>query len=300
MSSILLLIVCLAAGVLVARLARPPAVLAASLNWWVLNVALSALVLHQIPQLRFDAHLWFPIASMWFVFFGAWTLFALAGRALRWSRARIGALTLVAGLGNTAFVGFPLIDALRGQEGLRLALVADQAGTFIMLAVGGTLVAAIYSGGHVSTGTIARKLFWFPPFVSLMLGFVVGAVGGWPGALDTVLERIGGTLVPIALFSVGLQLRLVFGRGRLAPIALGLGWKLAAAPAIVALAGVALGVAGMVHTISVLQAAMAPMISAAILAGQNDLEPDLANTVLGAGILLSFVTVPLIDQWLRL
>ena len=69
---------------------------------------------------------------------------------------------------------------------------------------------------------------------------------------------------------------------------------------IVVLIGMALGVGGMVFTIAVLQAAMAPMISAGILAAQNDLEPELANTVLGAGILLSFLTVPLVDQWLRL
>ena len=43
---------------------------------------------------------------------------------------------------------------------------------------------------------------------------------------------------------------------------------------------------------------MAPMISAAILAEQNDLEPQLANTVLGIGIVLSLVTVPLADSLL--
>ena len=53
-----------------------------------------------------------------------------------------------------------------------------------------------------------------------------------------------------------------------------------------------------VHTIAVLQAAMAPMISAAILADQYGLEPDLANAVLGGGVVLSLLTVPLINQWL--
>ena len=57
--------------------------------------------------------------------------------------------------------------------------------------------------------------------------------------------------------------------------------------------GVAAGVGGLVLTVGVLQAAMAPMISAAILADEHDLEPQLANTVLGAGIVLSLVTVPL-------
>jgi predicted permease len=51
-------------------------------------------------------------------------------------------------------------------------------------------------------------------------------------------------------------------------------------------------------TIAVLEAAMAPMISAAILAEQHNLEPQLANAVLGIGIVLSLVTVPLADHLL--
>ena len=42
---------------------------------------------------------------------------------------------------------------------------------------------------------------------------------------------------------------------------------------------------------------MAPMISATILADEYGLGPELANTVLGAGIVLSLVTVPL-GNWL--
>jgi malate permease and related proteins len=299
MSSLLLLLVCLLAGVLVARLAKPPPNLAQNLNWWVLNVAFSALVLHLIPQLQFHWHLWFLVASMWLVFLGGWLFFVLVGRALHWSRERVGALTLVCGLGNTSFVGFPLIEALRGQEGLQLALVADQAGTFMAFAVGGTVVAALYSGGRVDATTIARKVFFFPPFVSLILGSVVGMAGGWPLALDVVFARIGATLVPIALFSVGLQLRLNFGRGQLRAIVFGLGWKLVLAPLAVFAIGVTFGATGTVLAIGVLQSAMAPMISAAILADQNGLEPRLANTVLGAGILISFLTVPLADHLLR-
>jgi len=50
---------------------------------------------------------------------------------------------------------------------------------------------------------------------------------------------------------------------------------------------------GLVLTVGVLQAAMAPMISAAILADEYQLDPPLANTLLGAGIVLSLLTVPL-------
>lgn len=298
MSALLLLVFCLVLGVLVARIVRPPATLSQGLNWWVINIAFSALVVHLIPTLRFDWQYWFLVAALWLVFLGAWAVFAMLGRTLHWSRARIGALTLGCGLGNTAFIGFPMIEALHGREGAQLAVVADQLGTFIALAVGGTIVAAVYSGKNASVADVTRKVLLFPPFVALIIGIVAGLLGGWPQPLDAVFERLGATLAPLALFSVGLQFRLQFQRGQATALLLALGWKLALAPLLVWLGGLAIGVSGAILTIAVLQSAMAPMISAAILAEQHDLEPQLVNTVLGIGIVLSLVTVPLADYLL--
>jgi predicted permease len=39
----------------------------------------------------------------------------------------IGCLILTAGLGNTSF-GFPIIEALYGEEGLKTAILVDQPG----------------------------------------------------------------------------------------------------------------------------------------------------------------------------
>lgn len=298
MQSFFLLGACLLLGFLVARLASPPPTLAQGLNWWVINIAFSGLVLHLVPTIDFDWNLWFLVAAMWFVFLGAWGFFTLLGRALHWSRARIGALTLVCGLGNTSFIGFPMVEALRGQEGLKLALLGDQAGCFVALSVGGTIVAALYRGRSVAPITIVKRVLFFPPFASLLIGATVAALGGWPESFDSVFARLGSTLVPLALFSVGLQFQLHLGRGQLTPICLALGWKLLLAPLIVWAAGVALGIDAAVLTIAVLQSAMAPMISATILATQNELEPPLANTVLGIGILLAFITVPIANSWL--
>jgi predicted permease len=63
-------------------------------------------------------------------------------------------------------------------------------------------------------------------------------------------------------------------------------------------AGVAAAVSTPVLTIAVLESAMAPMVSASILAEQHKLEPRLANAVLGIGILLSFLTVPIANALL--
>jgi len=292
-TAILLLLVCLALGALIARYAHPPMGLAQGLNWWVINIALPALVLDLIPRVRFDPQLWFLVASQWLVFIGAALLFHFVGKARGWSRARTGCMVLMSALGNTSFVGYPLLEALRGREGLALGVVADQVGCFVALAVGGVIVAAFYSGKTPKPREIARRVLLFPAFLALAAGIVIGALGGWPQPVEDILQRVGGTLVPLALFSVGLRLRLQLGDGQLGLVSASLGWKLIAAPLLMLGVGMLTGVGGLVLTIAVLQAAMAPMISAAILCDQHHLDPSLANTILGAGILLSLVTVPL-------
>jgi predicted permease len=298
MSALLLLFVCLVLGGLVARFAKLPAGIVPGINWWVINVALPALVLKLIPPLKFDPQLWFPVAAMWLTFFGAWLLFGLLGPRLGWSRQRIGALILVCGLGNTAFMGYPLVQALHGQPGLALAVVADQLGAFPLLASAGVVVACLYGGRTPSPAAIARRMLTFPAFVALIIGIVVGALGGWPAWLDGVFSPIGATLTPLALFSVGLQFKFHLGGRQLGAIGWGLGWKLLVAPLLCWVLGIATGVGGLVLTVGVLQAAMAPMISAAILADEYELEPALANIVLGAGIVLSLLTIPLGNLWL--
>lgn len=293
MSALLLLFACLVLGALVARLAQPPAGLAAGLNWWVINVALPALVLQLIPQLKFERALWFPVAAMWLTFAGAWLVFGLLGPRLGWSRARIGALILVCGLGNTSFMGYPLMQALYGQPGLTLAVVADQLGAFPVLASAGIVVACLYAGRTPQPGMIARRILTFPAFVALLVGIAVGALGGWPPVLGPVFAPLGATLTPLALFSVGLQFRFHAGERQLAAAGLGLGWKLLLAPLACWVLGRAAGVHGLVLTVGVLQAAMAPMVSATILADEYGLDPALANTILGAGIVLSLLSVPL-------
>ena len=293
MSAMLLLFVCLILGMLVARFAKPPAGIVAGINWWVINVALPALVLALIPKVKFDPQLWFPVAAMWLTFGGAWLLFGLLGPRLGWSRQRTGALILVCGLGNTSFMGYPLMQALHGQQGLALAVVADQLGAFPILASAGIVVASLYAGRKPEPAMILRRIATFPAFIALIVGIVAGALGGWPALLDNVFAPIGATLTPLALFSVGLQFKFHPGERQLGAVGWGLGWKLLLAPLLCWVMGVAAGVGGLILTVGVLQAAMAPMVSAAILADEYELEPTLANTVLGAGIVLSLITIPL-------
>jgi malate permease and related proteins len=296
--SLVLLLGSLALGWLVARFAKPPPDLAPRLNWWVINIALPALVLDLIPSVKMDAHLWFMPVAMWLVFLGGWGAMALIGGRLGWSRARIGAAALSAGLGNTALVGFPLIEMLRQKEGLVLAAFADQVGCSIALAVGGITVAAIYGGGKPEPRVIVRRVLLFPPFLALVVGIVVGLLGGWHPIAQGLVSRIGATLTPIALFSIGLSFTLKLSRERLGAASLALGWKLAVAPAIIFALAMLFGAQGLVMAVAVLQAGMAPMASVPILCQQYGLETEVANAALGAGLAISLFSVPFINTLL--
>lgn len=296
MESLLLLLVCALLGIGVARFVRGAREFVLPLNWWVLNIALPALVLALIPQLELSWDLWFLPVSQWLVFLGGWAFFALLGRVCHWTPQRIGGLTLVAGFGNTMFIAYPVIEAALGREALPSAVVADQAGAFLALSIGGALIIAIYGGAaearpHLAQAIVTR-LLRFPALYALIAGLIVGRLGGWPVLVDNLLLRLGATLIPLALFSAGLQFRLHLGGEQRGAVALGIAWKLLLAPLGIAGLGWMTGATGMTYAVGVLQSAMPPMIAAAILASQHDLDSGLVHTVLALGLLLSAVTLP--------
>ena len=295
MAALMLVIVCLVVGAIAVRLPHPEQ-LVQGLNWWVLTVALPAMVLQQVSRLEWEASLLFAGAGLWLVFAGAWLFIAILGKAFGWSRLQIGALVLTAGLGNTSFVGYPLIEALRGLDALGVAVIADQLGSFLMLSTVAVLVGSYYAGSRASAPELLKRLLTFPAFVALLVAIALRPVGGLPDLLDDVAGRLGMTLTPLALFSVGMQLRLRMpAREDRGPLLGGLTWKLLLAPLLVFAVGYSLPLERSLLEITTLQAAMAPMITGGLLAQQLGLARDLATRMVGFGILLSLLTVPLVN-----
>jgi predicted permease len=108
-----------------------------------------------------------------------------------------------------------------------------------------------------------------------------------------LLQSLGGTLTPLALVSVGLQLRLESLRCNIRPLATGLVFKLLLGPAVIAIVYVEwLHVQGQTIRITLFESAMGPMIGGAIVAIQNGLNPTLISLMVAIGIALSFLTLP--------
>lgn len=293
MSNLVLLILCFLLGLVLHRSGRFPAATPATLNGFIIHVSLPALTLLHIQRLQFDTALLFPAAMAWVVFGAGAGCFWLVGRLAGLDRATVGALMLVGGLGNTSFVGLPMIEAYYGKAFLGIGLIADQLGSFLVLSTLGIVVATCYSSGGISGRQMLRKILLFPPLQALLLALLLRPLA-YPEWLLPVLQKLGDTLTPLALVSVGFQLRLSALRWELKPLAIGLGYKLFLAPTLVALLFVGLlGGRGEVLQVTIFEAAMAPMISAGIIAVDHELNPPLVTLLLGIGIPLSFLTLPL-------
>jgi predicted permease len=293
MPNLILLIACFALGVLMRRLGRFPDNASSVLNAFIINVSLPALTLLYVHELPLDRSLAYPAAMAWILFALGFVFFVALGRAAGWPRATVGGLILVGSLANTSFLGLPMIEAFYGEEHLGLGILIDQLGTYMVLSTLGIMIAVTYAAGDASPAAIAKKILRFPPFQAVLLALALKPID-YPAGAEIVLGKLGATLAPLALVSVGYTLRLAELRGRLAALSAGLAFKLVMGPTLVlALFAGALGAGGPHIQVTVFEAAMAPQIGASIVALEHKLDPPLVTLMVGIGIPLSFLTLPL-------
>lgn len=293
MENIILIFLCLLVGFVLQRVKDFPANSYKTLNLFVIYIALPALSLYYIPKIDLSIKLLYPIGIAWIGFLIAFLFFSLLGNTLGWSRKLIGCLTLTAGLGNTSFVGFPIIETLFGKKGLETAIIVDQPGSFVVLSTLAIVVASLYSNKEVSFPILIKKIAYFPPFITFLMACAMNICGfDFSDVMQLVFQKLGATVTPVALLAVGLQLKFDRNSKHWQFLGLGLFFKLMLMPAFFYILYVLL-----LHQnsemiqISITESAMAPMITGAILASTYGLKPKLSSMMVGFGIPISFITI---------
>lgn len=293
MSNFILIFVFLVLGIVLQNVKRFPTNSYKLLNNIVVYFCLPALALFYIPKIKLDNHIFFPVLVAWIGFAVCFLFFSFLGKKFCWSRKLTGCLILTAGFGNTSFLGFPIIQALYGEEGLKTAILVDQPGTFVVLSTLGVIVATLYSTGNSNAFYIAKKIIFFPPFIAFLLACFMNVFQfDFHQYIQFGLQRIGSIMTPLAMFSVGLQLHFDKKSKHWKFLRLGLAYKLLLTPALIYLLYVViLGQHSKMIQVSVMEAAMAPMISSSIIAASHGLKPRLCSMMIGFGIPISFITL---------
>ena len=285
----ILVLLCIGIGILLRQSRKVPASSAKGFNAFVIWISLPALVIEKIHAMSeaqlFSRDMLFPISMPWFSCVFALIFYFIAKKVTQQSRAVLGTLFLTLAFGNTSFVGFPLLRALIGPEAIPPAVLLDQLGSFLALSTVGIIFA---TGG----GSVWRVLT-FPAFMALVFSLATQRLE-YPAAFAEAIGALSATLVPVALVSVGVQLDLKWSavQPRLKMLSLGLGLKLFVFPLVVAaLYRFWIQPGCLNYSVIVLEAGMAPMITAGILASESGFDSELASLMVGIGIPMSLLTV---------
>lgn len=289
MTNFILIGVCILAGFLVRRYSSLPHDAHKGVNAWIINVALPAVSFKYLPHIHWSSSLLLPVLMPVVIWFSAWLYVKLYAGRYALNRETIAALRLSTGLSNTSFLGFPLTIAYFGENELSTAVICDQV-TFMILATAGVLMAVKASGqDNPSAAGIIKRICRFPPFIACIAALVLPVFVDL-SPLDDVFDKLAVTIAPLALFSIGLQIKFEGWKHEVRHIGYALLFKLLLAPLIILTIVLITNMKNNISQVTVFEASMPSFITASIVASQYNLNPKLSSLITGVSIVLSFIT----------
>ncbi|MCL1933824.1 MAG: AEC family transporter [Candidatus Azobacteroides sp.] len=291
MTHFILILICISAGVIISRLRLLPTDAYKGVNAWVINVALPALALRYVPEIEWSSQLLLPMIGPLLVWTGAWLFVKIYDWKKQLSVGSRTALFVTCGLGNTAFLGFPMVSAFYGESEIQHAVVFDQITfiTFSTLGVITILKASSEKSEALKFAYFLKKVLRFPPLLGCLLALILSRFTDF-SPVNPILDKLVATMSPMALFSIGLQLKFGAIKQEWKLISAGLIYKLLLAPGLTLLLAFLLHSSGNPAKIGVFEAAMSSHITGSLLAAQNGLNPRYCSLVVGMGIVMGFIT----------
>lgn len=291
MTNFILIAVCIIAGMVfkATKSIHPDA--HKGINTWILYLALPAVSFKYLPKVEWSQEMLFPILSTVVIAVGSLFYMKFYSKAKGYSERSQRSLELASGYSNTSFIGFPLISAFYGEQYLSIAIICDQTMFLCLSTIG--IVSALKGGsngsGTISSSFILKRLFTFPPFLGCISALILSQFVDLSPA-EPFFDKLAATVGPLALFSVGLQLKFNGWRKLWSQISMSMVYKLIIAPAVVMLLALVIGIKGDVAKISIFEAAMPTLVTSSIIAEQFKLNTKLTNLIIGISIIVGFFT----------
>lgn len=215
-------------------------------------------------------------------------------RLFRPADALLGAMLLAAAWPNATYLGLPVLDAVYGEYGRRIAIQYDLFACTPLLMTVGVSLAGRYgrrSGGRY--GLMA--LFRVPPLWAALIAVILNLGDiDMPQLVDDTLQMLGHGVVPLILVSLGISLRWDSLRWRNLPLVVpALLVQLIMMPLIVWGLGQLLSVDGRLLTALVLEAAMPSMLLGLVISERYGLDTASYAATTTLSTMLSMITLPL-------
>ena len=299
----------IAIGFLMAKAKLLPAATGDALARFVFVVAVPVLLFRTLATAEFGAANPF---LLWLAYFGAvaltWTAGTLLVRRFTASDHRRGVIAgISASFANTVFVAIPALQRAYGDAGLEPLLLILSIHLPVMMIASSLLIerAALLdaratgaAGASASLGRTLARVAKNLATNALVIGILAGGLWRLTGLpleahLDEVARLLAGTAGPLALFSLGMSLTRYGLRGDLLSSAIVSTLSLLVMPALVYLAGTALGLPPLWLKGAVLTAASPVGVNAYLLAVHFGSGERLAATTILVSTVLSVLSLSL-------
>ncbi|MCK9580920.1 MAG: AEC family transporter [Methanoregula sp.] len=229
----------------------------------------------------------------------------LACRAMKLSYGKTGALIMLAGIGSTSTMAYPLIRQTFGanSEALALGLIIGEFGACIPYFLIGVPITAWFGSRETNQTSevwpVIKTFFVSPIFIAFLLGLIVSQIPVASGVMSgdfftTFFGYFANGLEILVAVSLGLMLKPVDLKPILPLFLLIVCLKLFFKPLFVLTGATTLGLSALAAEILVIEAAMPSGAIAAVVAGRYGCDGPLASAMVIATYIVSLATIPLV------
>jgi predicted permease len=195
--------------------------------------------------------------------------------------------------GNTSFLGFAFVDSYYGSYALSLAIFYDQV-NMLLLAL---LAPLVCSFGNADEKFSLKKTFisvvTFPPTIAFVIALATKGIV-FPEVVTLFLQKVSFVLVPIIMFAIGMRFELSDIRGKEKEISIIILISMVLIPLTLYMGSFLLLENSISLKVSIMEAAMPPMVLATVTAIKSGLDEKLGMGALGVGMILSFISIPIV------
>lgn len=268
------------------------------------QIAIPLAIINFVRAAEITPTTWIAPAAAWLA-----TLIALASCLIVFRRpgetplplASRKAFMLCSYLGNTSYLGFPIILLLPqlGERFFGIAVMYDIFGTILGAYGLGPWISRGFSSEAEGVTTPLRGLAELPRLLlnPTLLAFLIGVAlkpVALPEWLTTAMAVVAWSSIAVALLVMGMRLEQLTGGGQIRWSSRAVTIKLLVVPLVLATLLTAIGIDGPQRLVLVLQASMPSAFAALVLTETYQLDHQLAVTTLLIGLVAA---VPMLALW---
>lgn len=260
------------------------------LNKIVVNIALPCLIFINLSKATINPDVMLlPVTAIFLVFTTA-VMAYIYSRFRNYSKSTTWTIILASSMMNTAFIGYPVIMGVLGNEGFISSIFYDMA-MALMFVLYAMILVGVFGGNKRQ---VIRDGLTFMPLWAVLFALIFNFFNIELGyVLETSLGYLSQATIPLIMLSLGLTLDLNSVKSNISDTAFILFTRLLFAPILILIIYKALDIQSLIYHVAVLDSAMPIAMNCLVLSINYDLDNELMASAIFLSTIFCVVTLTL-------